>query len=322
MSVLVTGAAGFIGSHLVEALLREGREVVGFDNFDPFYERGIKESNLEAASAHASFALVEGDIRDLDALAALPDGIEAVIHLAARAGVRPSIREPVLYSDVNVTGTSALLEFARDREITRFLFGSSSSVYGNNPKVPFSEDDPVDHPISPYAATKRAGELLAHAAHHLDGMGVLCLRFFTAYGPRQRPDLAIHAFARRMAAGESLPLFGDGSSARDYTYVDDVVAGVMAALRYLEATPGDYQIVNLGESRTVRLHEMVSVLAEELGIEPRLDHLPPQPGDVERTWADVTRARRLLGYEPSTDFRDGIRRFVAWFRTTDAGKRL
>jgi UDP-glucuronate 4-epimerase len=313
MSVLLTGAAGFIGSHLAERLLARGEEVIGLDLFDDFYDPGVKEANLAAARGRTAFREVRGDIRDRALLARLPDHVEAIVHLAARAGVRPSIEQPELYASVNVDGSLALLELARARAIRAFVFASSSSVYGNNRKVPFAEDDPVDHPISPYAATKKAGELLCHSYHHLHHVGVVALRFFTAYGPRQRPDLAIHKFARLLADGRPIPVFGDGSSARDYTYIDDIVDGVTSALALVRARPETYEIVNLGESRAVTLDEMIRVLSEEMRVEPRIERLPMQPGDVERTWADVTKARRLLGYDPKTDFRGGIRRFLRWF---------
>lgn len=312
MSVLVTGAAGFIGSHFVERLLARGEEVVGLDLFDDFYDPAVKHRNLTRARAHRAFHEVRGDIRERALLRSLPDHVDAVVHLAARAGVRPSIAQPELYTSVNVDGTVAVLEFARERGLRSFVYASSSSVYGNNERVPFSEDDPVDHPISPYAATKKAGELLGHSYHHLHGIALIVLRFFTVYGPRQRPDLAIHKFARLLREGRPLPVFGDGSAARDYTYVDDILDGMTGALAFVRATPERYEIVNLGESRTVTLSEMIGVLGEEMGIEPAIDPRPLQPGDVQRTWADVSKARRLLGYEPRTDFREGIRRFVRW----------
>ena len=314
MSVLVTGAAGFIGSHTVERLLDRGEAVVGLDNYDDFYDPAVKAANLSRARDHARFREVRGDIRDGERLAALPEDVEAIVHLAARAGVRPSIRHPALYADVNEVGTARLLELARDRGIRTFLFASSSSVYGNNEKVPFSEDDPVDHPISPYAATKKAGELLCHSFHHVYGTTVACLRFFTVYGPRQRPDLAVHKFARLIADGHAIPVYGDGSSQRDYTYVDDILEGVDGALRWARDNEGAYEVVNLGESRTVSLSEMIRVLSEEMGVEPEIDRQPFQPGDVERTWADVSKAGRLFGYRPRTEFRDGVRRFLEWFR--------
>ncbi|MDH3732653.1 MAG: GDP-mannose 4,6-dehydratase [Gemmatimonadota bacterium] len=316
--ILVTGAAGFIGSHLVERLLDRGLEVVGLDNFDDFYDPTVKRSNLEAALDHAAFELVEGDIRDAEALDALPDGWTSIVHLAARAGVRPSIEQPILYQDVNVTGTQQLLEVARRRGVDEFVFGSSSSVYGNNRKIPFSESDPVDHPISPYAATKRAGELLCHTYSHLFGLGCLCLRFFTVYGPRQRPDLAIHKFTRLLSAGETIQQFGDGTTKRDYTHIEDILQGVEAAIEYTAGHPGAFDIVNLGESQTVELSRLIGLISSALGVEPRIEVLPPQPGDVEQTYADISHARRLLGYAPETPIDVGIPGFVDWYRRANA----
>ena len=316
MSVLVTGAAGFIGSHICDALLERGESVVGLDSFDDFYAPEIKERNLVRAMDHAAFQLVRGDIRDPVALDRLPSGIESVVHLAARAGVRPSIERPELYADVNVMGTVQLLAWVRRRTVKRFVFASSSSVYGNNEKTPFAECDPVDHPISPYAATKKAGELICHTATHLDGVSVACLRFFTVFGPRQRPDLAIHKFARTLRDGGQIPMFGDGTTSRDYTYVDDTVAGVLGALDWVARPEPRYDVFNLGNNRTVTLAEMIQTLSTEMGIEPRIQRLPMQPGDVTRTYADIERARLELGYRPHTDFREGVRRFLEWFSAT------
>ncbi len=318
MSVLVTGSAGFIGSHVVDRLLEQGEEVVGLDNYDDFYGRAVKEENLSAAHEHSSFIPIEADIRDRDAVAALPDSIDAVVHLAARAGVRPSIADPVLYSDVNLMGTSILLELTRDRKIPAFVFASSSSVYGNNPEVPFSESDDVDHPISPYAATKKSGELLCHAHSHLFETSCVCLRFFTVYGPRQRPDLAIRTFSRLLLSGQKISRFGDGSSARDYTYIDDTVDGVTAALDYARAGVGRYQIINLGESRTITLSEMIRTVGAVFGREPEVEELEMQPGDVDRTYANVSKARRLLGYDPNTEFKDGMEKFAQWYGAVGA----
>lgn len=312
--ILVTGAAGFIGSHLCSRLLERGYDVVGLDNFDEFYDPAVKRRNVRELFDHAAFRLVEGDIRDAAALDALPDDVTAVVHLAARAGVRPSIERPLLYQDVNVTGTHQLLELARRRGIRRFVFGSSSSVYGNNEKVPFSEDDPVDRPISPYAATKRAGELLCHTYRHLFGIGCLSLRFFTVYGPRQRPDLAIHKFTRLLSSGASIQRFGDGTTKRDYTHIGDIVQGIEAAISYLESHPEAFEIINLGGSRTVELSHLIELISDALGVEPTIEELPPQPGDVERTFADVSKARRLLGYGPKVPIERGIPEFVEWFR--------
>ena len=314
MTILVTGAAGFIASHLNERLLEAGDTVVGLDNFDDFYDPVIKDDNVRVARDHSGFDLVRGDIRDPETLAGLPDGIDTIVHIAARAGVRPSIQDPVLYYDVNVTGTLRLLEFARKRGIRRFVFASSSSVYGNNDQVPFSEAHRVDNPISPYAASKKAGELLCHSYTHLYGISCLNLRFFTVYGPRQRPDLAIHKFARLLAAGEEIPMFGDGTTQRDYTYIDDILQGVEGAVRWVSENEGGFEIINLGESRTISLREMIRVIGEEMDVEPRIRRLPMQPGDVERTFADISKARSLLGYDPKWEFREGIREFLRWLR--------
>jgi UDP-glucuronate 4-epimerase len=319
MSILVTGAAGFIGSHLCDTLLGSGMEVVGLDSFDEFYDPAVKRRNIRGALDHDTFRLAEADIRDAAALDALPDGIKAVVHLAARAGVRPSIEDPELYADVNVLGTSRLLRWAAKREIGTFILASSSSVYGNNEKVPFAESDPVDHPISPYAATKKACELICHAASHLDSMSVACLRFFTAYGPRQRPDLAIHKFTRILREGGEIPMFGDGTTSRDYTYIDDTVFGIVQSLDWASDHPGEYDVFNLGSHRTVSLRDMIDTLASEMGVEANIRQLPTQPGDVDRTYADVTHSRETLGYEPKTEFRDGVGRFLEWFSGAASG---
>jgi UDP-glucuronate 4-epimerase len=310
-AVLVTGGAGFIGSHLTDRLLADGRGVVVLDNFDPFYEPAAKHRNLEKASTNPRFRLVTGDIRDPASVDAAFDAqpIDAVVHLAARAGVRPSIEDPVVYTSVNLDGTVQMLEACRRRGVSRFVFGSSSSVYGNNAKVPFAEDDPVDHPISPYAATKRGGELLAHTYHHLFGLKIACLRFFTVFGPRQRPDLAIRKFAELMAAGREIPVFGDGTTGRDYTFVDDIVDGIVRALARANA----FHIWNLGGSHPVILNDLIACLSRGLGQRPDRRRLPPQPGDVERTWADVSRAKQELGWAPGTSFENGMDSFLEWF---------
>jgi len=310
-AILVTGGAGFIGSHLAERLLSDRRRVIVLDAFDRFYDPAEKERNLRTAGKNAAFTLVRGDVRDRSAIeAAFAAGpVDAVVHLAARAGVRPSIEDPALYASVNLDGTVEVLEACRRHGVKRFVFGSSSSVYGNNAKVPFAEDDPVDHPISPYAATKRGGELLAHTYHHLFGLEVACLRFFTVYGPRQRPDLAIRKFTELLAAGGTIPVFGDGTSGRDYTYVDDIVEGIVRAL---DRASG-FHVWNLGGSHPILLDALVARLARGLGVEARVERRPAQPGDVARTWADVSRARRDLGWAPSTTFDEGIDRFLTWF---------
>jgi UDP-glucuronate 4-epimerase len=310
-TILITGGAGFIGSHLAERLLRDGLRVVVLDNFDPFYDPAIKRRNVAKALRHEAYRLVEGDIRDAETLDRLfgSESVAAVVHLAARAGVRPSIADPVLYSSVNLDGTTQLLEACRRHRVARFIFGSSSSVYGNNPKVPFAETDPVDHAISPYAATKKAGEVLCHVYHHLHGMSVACLRFFTVYGPRQRPEMAIHKFAKLLAAGDEVEQYGNGSSARDYTYVSDIVEGIVRASR--RAT--EYHIWNLGGSRTITLAELVRKIADGLGVPARVRELACQPGDVDRTWADVSRAGRDLDWAPGIDIDRGLALFLAWF---------
>ncbi|MCB9852629.1 MAG: GDP-mannose 4,6-dehydratase [Phycisphaerales bacterium] len=309
-TILVTGGAGFIGSHLCEALLARGDRVVAYDSFDPFYDIAIKRRNIETLQKTAGFRLIEADIRDLAAAEKALEGVDCVVHLAARAGVRPSIEQPLVYQDVNVGGLNVMLEAARSRGIKRFVFASSSSVYGNNPKVPFSEDDRVDNPISPYAATKKAGELICHTYHHLFGMDITCLRFFTVYGARQRPDLAIHKFTSLINAGKAIPVFGDGSMMRDHTYIDDIIRGVVASIDHC----GGYRIYNLGESRPVSLSDLIAAIEKALGKKAIIDRKPVPPGDVQTTYADVSRAQAELGYEPRTHLADGLAKFVEWFR--------
>jgi UDP-glucuronate 4-epimerase len=314
MHILVTGACGFIGSHVTEALLRRGDTVTGVDDFNAFYDPAIKEEHRALLEKSAGFDLVRGTILDaavLDrAFARAPD---VVIHLAAWAGVRPSIDKPLLYSRENVEGTTALLEKIRKTTpMPKLVFASSSSVYGGNSKVPFHEDDPVDHPVSPYAATKKTGELLCATWNHLYGLEVTCLRFFTVYGPRQRPEMAIHKFAELLAKGRPVPRYGDGKSARDYTFIDDIVQGVLAAADRCGRVSG-YRVYNLGNSRTVTLDELIEKLARALGVEPRVEALPLQPGDVPLTFADITRARDELGYRPDFPLEAGLARFAAWF---------
>ncbi|HEX8276386.1 MAG TPA: NAD-dependent epimerase/dehydratase family protein [Longimicrobiaceae bacterium] len=321
MRILVTGGAGFIGSHLCERLVERGDDVVAVDSFDPFYDPAVKRRNLAALEGSARFRLVEADVCRPEALdAALgEEAFDVVVHLAARAGVRPSLERPLDYVRTNVEGTAAMLELARRRGTGAFVLGSSSSVYGDAAHVPFSESDPVGRPISPYAASKRAAELLGHTYAHLYGTSVLCLRFFTVYGPRQRPDLAIHKFARLMLDGGEVPVYGDGTTERDYTYVDDIVQGVEGGIRWALAHPGAFETVNLGESRTVSLAELLELLAAEMGVEPRIRRLPAQPGDVVRTFANVDKARSLLGYDPRVPVEEGIRRFVRWLRDEGIG---
>jgi UDP-glucuronate 4-epimerase len=311
MKVLITGAAGFIGSHLSERLLGEGWTVVGVDNFDDFYDPQIKRRNIAGCLENKNFKLVEADIRDVAAMdAAVGEGMDIIVHLAARAGVRPSIAQPLLYADVNVNGTTVLLEAARKQGTDKFIFASSSSVYGNNEKVPFSEDDNVDFPISPYAATKKAGELVCHTYHHLYGISTTCVRYFTVYGPRQRPDLAIHKFARLIEEGKPITVYGDGSMSRDFTYIDDIIDGTVAAMEKCDG----FHIYNLGESRPVTVNDLVAEIEKTLGKKAVVEYVPPQPGDVERTYADVSKAAKELGYKPATTIEEGLAEFVTWLR--------
>ncbi len=321
MNIILTGCAGFIGSHTCERLLADGHSVVGVDNFDPFYARALKSANLDAIapqseSSDAPFELIEGDLSDPTTFQKIKfqlgaNKVDAIIHLAAKAGVRPSIQDPVGYQQANVIATQNLLEFARKEGIQQFVFASSSSVYGVNPRVPWREDDAVLQPISPYASTKVSGELMGHVYSKLFGIRFLALRFFTVYGPRQRPDLAINKFVRRIEAGEPIPVFGDGSTRRDYTYVEDTVGGILAALNYRNS---DYEVINLGNDQTITLAEMIATIEMVVGKEACIDRQPEQPGDVPQTWADISKARELLGYNPKTKFSDGVAAFHAWYK--------
>lgn len=312
MHCLVTGGAGFIGSHLCERLLQQGHTVVALDNFNDYYNPNLKWRNIELLRQYQGFTLVQADILDRPRLQELfgAQKFDAVLHLAARAGVRPSIAQPLLYEQVNIHGTMNLLEMAREHKLDRFIFGSTSSVYGENPKVPFSEDDPVDYPISPYAATKKACELMCFTYHHLYQLKMTCLRFFTVYGPRQRPDMAIHKFTQLLAAGQKVPMFGDGTTRRDYTYISDIIDGVCLALERCTS----YHLYNLGESQTIELRRLIDLIAANLGQEARIERLPIQPGDVPITYADITRAQRELGYRPRVQVEEGVRQFVEWFK--------
>lgn len=314
-NLLVTGGAGFIGSHLVDRLLNSNVEqITVVDDFNDFYAPDIKRDNIREHLKDPRYKLVEADIRNRARLEEVfsNNRFDCIVHLAARAGVRPSLKEPQFYCETNINGTLNLLELARHHGIRQFVFGSSSSVYGINAKVPFSEDDPIRQPISPYAATKAAGELLCHTYSHLYDLRCICLRFFTVYGPRQRPDLAIHKFAKLISQQQPIPVFGDGTTRRDYTYVDDIIDGVTAAINYDETV---YEVFNLGESRTVELNELITLLEKELGTEAIINREAPQPGDVPQTFADITKARQLLGYNPQTQIEAGLHRFGEWFRT-------
>lgn len=313
-TTLVTGGAGFIGSHLCERLLGDGSKVICFDNFDSFYDPNIKIKNTEGMAKKFPnlFELVTGDIRNPDHLKGIfqKNKIDFVVHLAARAGVRPSIAEPLLYQDVNIRGTIVLLEACKEHGMHHFIFASSSSVYGENQRVPFTEEDLDIQPISPYGATKRAGELLCYSYHHLHGMNIACLRIFTAYGPRQRPEMAIHKFTRLIDQGEKIPIYGDGSSRRDYTYIDDLIEGILAVIRYHKG----FEVYNLGESQTTSLKELIRLIEEAFGKKANIEMLEPQPGDVSVTYADVTKAKRLLKYQPKVKMKEGIKRFVEWYK--------
>lgn len=321
-TILVTGGAGFIGSHLSEALLKKGNKVIIIDNFNSYYNPAIKRKNIEEIKQTCLtnnikdevLEVFEGDIRDEEFLKKIfLEKIDVVVHLAAMAGVRPSIEKPYLYYDVNITGTLNLLEKCKENNINKFIFASSSSVYGNNKKVPFSEEDPVDEPISPYASTKKSGELLCHTYHHLYNIDIACLRFFTVYGPRHRPDLAIHKFTNLINKNKSIPFYGDGSTSRDYTYIEDIVDGILGSIEYINKNENVFEIFNIGGDKTVTLLEMVKTIEMALGKKAILNKMPMQPGDVNRTCADITRSRDLIKYSPKISFENGIEKFVEWF---------
>lgn len=313
MKVLVTGGAGFIGSHLSEALLRRGDKLVIVDDLNDYYSPAIKKKNLQAISRIDNYTFYHLDIRNAVAMRELfeKEQPEQVVHLAARAGVRPSLQAPVLYEEVNVVATIHLLELSKEFQVQNFIFASSSSVYGINSKVPFREDDPIEKPVSPYATTKRSGELLVFNYSHLYALKATCLRFFTVYGPRQRPEMGIHNFTRRILAGEPVQIFGDGTSSRDYTYIDDIIEGVLAALD----RPQGFAIYNLGNSSPVTLNRLLEIVEQACGKEAKRIYLPDQPGDVPTTYADITLAARELNYYPQTDLETGIARFVDWYKS-------
>lgn len=313
---LVTGCAGFIGSYVTEALLAQGKIVVGIDNFCDFYNPQIKRQNIANALQNKHFVLKKTDIRNKENLQQIFKEYrpKLVIHLAAMAGVRPSIEQPELYNEVNITGTLNILEAMKAFEVNKLVFASSSSVYGNNKKVPFAETDNVDKAISPYASTKKAAEVIAHTYHYLYGIDMMLLRFFTVYGERQRPDLAIHKFTKMISEGKPIPFYGDGTSRRDYTYIEDIVNGVLMSLNYVENHENVYEILNIGESRTISLKEMVETIEKALNKKAIIDQQSMQPGDVTQTYADITKAKQLIGYEPKTDFEEGIAHFVAWYQ--------
>jgi len=311
MNILVTGGAGFIGSHLADKLLERGEKVIVIDDFNGHYDPAFKRYNVQKALTHKNYRLYEGDIRDKSLIERIfsENRIDCVCHLAARAGVRTSLKDPILYEEVNCIGTLNLLEAVRIRGIHNFVFASTSSVYGINSKLPFSENDPISRPISPYATTKRAGELMCHTYSHLYNIPITCLRFFTVYGERGRPDMSIYRFTKHICEDRPIPLFGDGSARRDFTYIDDILQGVITAIY----KPFKFEIINLGESRVVELRYVIELLERNLGRKVKIDRLPPEPGDVPITHADISKARALLGYDPKVDIEEGIARFTSWY---------
>lgn len=313
---LVTGGAGFIGSSLSERLVKEGNKVVAIDNFCDFYNPKIKENNVKELIKNSNFKLYRNDIRDKEAIKKIfeENNIDIVMHLAAMAGVRPSIENPVLYQEVNCMGTQNILEEMKAHNIKNLVMASSSSVYGNCKEVPFKENMVVDFAISPYAATKKANEVMTHVYHKLFDFNVIMLRFFTVYGPKQRPDLAINKFTRLMLEDKEIPMFGDGTTSRDYTYIDDIVDGIIRSCNYVENNDNVYEILNLGNSSPVSLKEMIDIIGQVVGVEPKIKQLPMQPGDVDRTFADVSKAKELIGYNPKTSFKEGIENFVNWYK--------
>lgn len=316
---LITGGAGFIGSHLADNLLKEGNKIIVIDNFCNFYDPRLKERNVKDNLNNPNYLLYRIDIRDMMAIESVfeSNNIDCVIHLAAMAGVRPSIENPTLYQEVNCLGTQNILECMKKYHINKLVMASSSSVYGNCKEVPFKESFVVDYAISPYAATKKANEVMTHVYHALDNMNVIMLRFFTVFGPRQRPDLAINKFTRLMLIDEQIPMFGDGSTSRDYTYVGDIVDGIKSSIKYVLENDNVYEIINLGNSNPVSLKDMINTIGEVLNKEPKILELPMQPGDVERTYADITKAKKLLGYDPKTSFKEGIQKFVEWYKNQE-----
>lgn len=312
-SYLITGCAGFIGSHLSERLLQEGHQVVGIDNFDPFYNREIKERNLSNLKSNSHFQFIEGDLKEYHTISSISTKIDIIVHLAAKAGVLPSLKDPIAYLNDNVIATQNLLNLCKERNINKFVFASSSSIYGNNKSIPFNENDNVDRPISPYAASKKACELITHTAHHLNKLDVINLRFFTVFGPRQRPDLAIHKFIKLVDEGKEITMYGDGSTSRDYTFVNDTVQGIISACNYLSTHTNVYEIVNLGNNTPVTLKDLIATIEKVMNKKVNINHQPMQPGDVDITFANIDKAKKLFGYSPSTSIEEGITSFVKWY---------
>ncbi len=314
--ILLTGCAGFIGSHTAERLLSEGYEVIGIDNFSKFYDRKIKEKNLDNFRNHPDFEFIELDIRDKDAMdKLLPENVDLVLHLAAKAGVRPSILAPEAYINVNIKGTHHLLEWMFENDCKKMFFASSSSIYGNQKVVPFEEDHVDDSPISPYAATKRSAELINYTYHHLYKLDIINARFFTVFGPRQRPDLAIHKFTKLIDKGHSIDMYGDGSTARDYTYISDTVDGIMRGVKHLLENDGVFETINLGNNKPIELKDMIETIYRKMGAAPKINELPMQEGDVNITYASIEKAKDLLGYEPKVSFEEGVEKFIEWYRS-------
>lgn len=321
-NIVVTGCAGFIGSHLCEELLKLKYYIIGIDNFDPFYPKEIKESNLHQLRKNSNFTFIEADLTDMKNCLNHINYAEAVIHLAGKAGVRPSIEHPDLYIDNNITATKNILEAMRRNSISKMLFASSSSIYGNNPKTPWNESLNVDNPISPYAFSKKSCELLNHTYHHLYNLDILNLRFFTVFGPRQRPDLAIHKFVKLIENNEEITMYGDGNTSRDYTYVKDTCNGIINALEYITNNENVFDTVNLGHHHPVKLKDLINMIGDATGVTPKIKQLPMQAGDVDITYADISKAQNLLGYCPKTEMKDGLREFVKWYRQTHVKEKI
>ena len=315
----ITGGAGFIGSSLTKKLLEKGNKVVAIDNFNSYYDPKLKERNVQEFYQNSNYKLYKGDIRNREEVKKIFDenNIDIIVHLAAMAGVRPSIEDPILYQEVNGLGTQIILEEAHLHNVMNLVMASSSSVYGNCKEVPFKENMIVDYAISPYAATKKANEVMAHVYHKLYYMNILMLRFFTVYGPKQRPDLAINKFTRLMLNNEEIPMFGDGSTSRDYTYIDDIVDGIIKSCAYATTHNDVYEILNIGSNNPISLKEMIEIIGEELGVKPKIKELPMQPGDVDQTYADISKAKELIGYEPSISFKEGIKKFIKWYKESE-----
>jgi len=312
--IVITGCAGFIGSHLTEQLLEMGFQVTGIDNFDPFYAKSVKKDNLSGFILHPNFKFLEIDLTNRNALYKnISSGIDLVVHLAGKAGVRPSIEDPQGYISANIVATQNILDLMKDRGIRKMAFASSSSVYGNCKETPFHEGMDVSLPISPYAATKKTCELINHTYHYLHGLDIINMRFFTVFGPRQRPDLAIHKFTKLIREGKQISMFGDGSTARDYTYIEDTLAGIVSAIHYLLKHDKVFETINLGNNHPVLLRDMIAAIYKATGKNPNIKQLPMQPGDVDITYADITKAKQLLGYQPKFDFKEGVKRFVEWY---------